>query len=80
MAFGRCKHTWRIEDKTILPAPITKLDVEEQSQLLIQPAPWMFEETLVMTMVCTTCGKINRQVTRTNPPAQPGVYVGRRAK
>ncbi len=76
----RCKHTWRIEDKTFLPAPIAKLDIEEQSQLLIQPAPWMFEETLIMTLICTTCGKVNKQTTRTAQPVTPGVYVGRKPK
>jgi len=57
---ARCKHSWDLLDKTILPSGWEQLGNGQRS--IDSAASWVFEKKVVYIFKCAHCGDIRKEV------------------
>jgi len=56
----RCKHKERLENKEVFPSAWETMSETERER--IEPERWMFERKVVLTFICSECGRRQTQV------------------
>ena len=53
----RCKHLWKLIDKTILESPMTKLINASQKATFSGATPDFYQDKVILTFLCEICGE-----------------------
>ena len=63
-----CKHEWKKETDTIIKPDVDVLLKHLQGQYVagLKISPELFQQTHILVLSCKLCGKIYKQVTRSN--------------
>lgn len=59
-----CKHKDRLENKEIFASPWEQMSEAERKRA--KPAPWMFRHKVVLTFICSECGRMKTQTEKSD--------------